>query len=87
MDMDRWKRQRRESITLICLTIGVRIRRRLGPNGPRVALVEGRSAEVVMSRILSAAAAEPVIVGFGNFVGWGEEISRYWDDQGTEHGA
>ena len=64
-----------------------RIRRRLGPNGPRVALVEGRSAEVVMSRILSAAAAEPVIVGFGNFVGWGEEISRYWDDQGTEHGA
>ena len=64
-----------------------RIRRRLAPNGPAVAFVEGRSAEAVMSRILSAAATEPVIIGFGNFVGWGEELSRYWDEQGTEHGA
>jgi poly-gamma-glutamate synthase PgsB/CapB len=59
-----------------------RVRRRLSPAGPVVALLRGRSPEEMMSGILSTVAAEPVVVGLGNFVGSGEEINRYWESQG-----
>jgi hypothetical protein len=41
----------------------------------------------MMSAILSSVPPAPVVAGLGNFVGRGEEISRYWEDQGNGHDA
>jgi poly-gamma-glutamate synthase PgsB/CapB len=64
-----------------------RVRRRLGRAGPAAAVAAGRTPEEMMSAILSSVPPAPVVAGLGNFVGRGEEISRYWEDQGNGHGA
>ncbi|MGZ5469117.1 MAG: poly-gamma-glutamate synthase PgsB [Candidatus Aminicenantales bacterium] len=64
-----------------------KIRRRLGPGSPIFDLVEGRSAEDVMSRVLSSVPDAPIVVGLGNFVGPGDELVRYWEGRGTAHGC
>jgi len=62
-----------------------KVRRRPGPGGPVFSSIEGRSPEALMTRVLSAAPGDPVVVGLGNFVGRGEEIARYWELRGTAH--
>ncbi|MGZ5496814.1 MAG: poly-gamma-glutamate synthase PgsB [Candidatus Aminicenantales bacterium] len=62
-----------------------KIRRRPGPGSPIFDLVESRSAEDVMSRVLSSAPDAPIVVGLGNFVGPGDELVRYWEGRGTAH--
>jgi poly-gamma-glutamate synthase PgsB/CapB len=64
-----------------------KIRRRSDPGGPIFDLVEGRSPEDVMSRVLSSAPGAPVVVGLGNFVGPGDELVRYWEGKETAHGC
>ena len=63
------------------------VRRRLGTAGPEVARVKGRTPEDLMSRVLSSLPVEPVVVGLGNFIGPGDEISRYWQSVGAEYDA
>jgi poly-gamma-glutamate synthase PgsB/CapB len=63
-----------------------KLRRRPGPGDTVFALVEGRSAEDVMSRVLSSAPEAPIVVGLGNFVGGGDELVRYWKGRGAAHG-
>ncbi len=63
-----------------------KIRRHPYPGSSIFDLVEGRSAEDVMSRVLSSAPDAPVVVGLGNFVGPGAELARYWEGRGTVHG-
>jgi hypothetical protein len=38
-----------------------------------------------MDQVLAAAESEPVVVGLGNIVGWGERLVRHWSDKGTVH--
>lgn len=60
-----------------------KIMRRAGPCGPAYSVVEWRSPEDLMGRVTTAAAGRPVVVGFGNFVGPGDDLVRYWDRIGT----
>jgi len=56
-----------------------KILRRAGPCGPAYSVVEWRSPEDLMGRVTTSAAGRPVVVGFGNFVGPGDDLVRYWD--------
>lgn len=38
-----------------------------------------------MDRVFAVAPGEPVVVGLGNIVGWGERIVLYWSGKGTAH--
>ena len=62
-----------------------KIRRHSGSGGPVFSLVEERSPEDVMSRVLASAPGEPVVVGLGNIVGPGERLVRYWEERGAAH--
>ena len=64
-----------------------KIRRHSGLGGPVFSLVEERSPEDVMSRVLASAPGEPLVVGLGNFVGPGDELVRYWEERGAAHGC
>jgi poly-gamma-glutamate synthase PgsB/CapB len=62
-----------------------KIRRLSGPDGPILTCLERPSPEEVMGRILSLAAGEAVVVGLGNFVGFGADIVRFWESIGTAY--
>jgi poly-gamma-glutamate synthase PgsB/CapB len=62
-----------------------KIRRLSGPDGPILTFLERPSPQALMDRIFSLAAGEPVVVGLGNFVGFGADIVRYWESIGTAH--
>jgi poly-gamma-glutamate synthase PgsB/CapB len=45
----------------------------------------GRAPEALMDHILAAAPGEPVVVGLGNIVGWGERLIGLWSEKGTAY--
>ncbi len=60
--------------------------RRKAPSGrPVFSRYGGPSPEDLMDRVLAQARAEPVVVGLGNIVGWGERLVGYWSEKGTVH--
>ncbi len=60
-----------------------RLRRSMGTGADRFELAPRSGPEVLMGAVLARAAREPLVVGFGNIVGPGEAILRYWDAQGA----
>ncbi len=60
-----------------------KILRHAGPRHPAFSVVDWRSPEGLMDRVTASASGRPVVVGFGNFVGPGDELVRYWDRMGT----
>jgi hypothetical protein len=38
-----------------------------------------------MDRALAASAGEPLVIGLGNIVGWGERLVLYWSAKGTPY--
>jgi poly-gamma-glutamate synthase PgsB/CapB len=62
-----------------------KIRKSPLPGGTVFSVYDGSSPEVLMNRVVSAAPGEPVVVGFGNIVGPGERLVRFWDEKGTPH--
>jgi len=45
----------------------------------------GPAPEALMGQVFAAAPGEPVIVGLGNIVGWGERLVRFWSEKGTAY--
>lgn len=60
-------------------------RRAPGPGPVPLSRFAGPAPEVLMDRVFAAAPGEPVVVGLGNIVGWGERIVLYWSGKGTSH--
>jgi hypothetical protein len=38
-----------------------------------------------MDHIFAAAPGDPVVVGLGNIVGWGERLVEHWSEKGTAY--
>lgn len=62
-----------------------RFRKAAGRDRTRYSRFAGRDAEALMDRVLADAEGEPVVVGLGNIVGWGERLVRHWSDKGIVH--
>lgn len=45
----------------------------------------GPGPAAIMDHVFAAVPGEPVVVGLGNIVGWGERLVRHWTDKGTVH--
>jgi poly-gamma-glutamate synthase PgsB/CapB len=57
-----------------------------GPEAARFEPAPQAGPERLMDSILARAGREPVVIGLGNVAGSGEEILRYWESQGADHG-
>jgi hypothetical protein len=62
-----------------------RFRKGAGPGGARFSRFTGLDPEALMDRISGMEGEEPLVVGLGNIVGWGERLVRYWSEKGTVH--
>jgi hypothetical protein len=62
-----------------------KIRKTPCPGGTAFSRFNGSSPAELMSLALGLSAGEPTVVGFGNIVGPGERIVRYWNEKGTSH--
>jgi len=59
---------------------------RTGAAAPGFVRFAGPSPEALMERALAVpAGGEPVVVGLGNIVGWGERMLRLWTGKGTPY--
>jgi hypothetical protein len=38
-----------------------------------------------MDHVLAVAPGEPLVIGLGNIVGWGERLVGHWSEKGTAH--
>jgi poly-gamma-glutamate synthase PgsB/CapB len=52
---------------------------------PKFSRFAGPSPEALMACVLAIAPGEPVVVGLGNIVGWGERLVGHWAGKGTVH--
>ena len=60
--------------------------RRTGTASPAFIRFAGPTPEALMERALDVAPGEePVVIGLGNIVGWGERTIRLWTDKGTAY--
>ncbi|HPW17891.1 MAG TPA: poly-gamma-glutamate synthase PgsB [Candidatus Aminicenantes bacterium] len=62
-----------------------RLRGTPGPPPPSFSRFDGRDPGDLMDRVLAEVPEEPVVVGLGNIVGWGERIVLHWAAKGTPH--
>ena len=62
-----------------------KIRKSPSLGGTVFSVYDESSPEVLMDRVVSAAPGKPVIIGLGNIVGPGEQLVRFWDEEGTPH--
>ncbi len=60
-----------------------RLRRSIGREADRFEAAPRAGPEALMRAVLARALREPIVVGFGNIVGPGETILRYWSAQGA----
>ncbi len=60
-------------------------RKAAGPAGSRFSRFAGPDPEALMDRVLGAVPGEPVVVGLGNILGWGERLVRHWSELGAVH--
>jgi poly-gamma-glutamate synthase PgsB/CapB len=60
-------------------------RRAPGTGSSSYSRFAGPTPEGLMDRVFAEAPGEPVVVGLGNIVGWGERIVLYWSEKGTAH--
>ena len=65
---------------------GRRIRRLVGQGMTRFSFPGEVGAAALMDHLVSLADLEPVIIGLGNIIGFGERIIRYWEDVGVPYG-
>jgi gamma-polyglutamate synthase len=61
------------------------LRRVPGPGAPSYSRSAGPAPEDLMDHVFAAVPEEPVIVGLGNIVGWGERMVLYWCGKGTPY--
>jgi poly-gamma-glutamate synthase PgsB/CapB len=79
------------AVVLIGLPAGAalrRIRRISGPEGPAYSAPGGRDVRTpgaLMDHVVSLAPGAPIVVGFGNFVGAGDDLVGFWDRAGVAH--
>ncbi len=75
----------------VCVLLGPTSRpalrrfRKVADGGARFFRFPGSDPGALMDRVFAAAKGEPVVVGLGNIVGWGERLVRYWSERGTVH--
>lgn len=62
-----------------------RIRKSAPPCGTVFSAHDGSSPEALMNLVISAASGDPVLIGFGNIVGPGERLVRYWNEKGIPY--
>jgi len=62
-----------------------RIRKSAPPGGTFFSAHDGSSPAALMDLVISAASGDPVLIGFGNIVGPGERLVRYWNEKGIPH--
>lgn len=60
-----------------------KLRRSGGPEAAKFEPAPDAGPEVLMGLTVARDGREPVIVGFGNIVGPGESLVRYWAEQGV----
>lgn len=75
-------------VILVGPTSGAALRRfpRTGAPAPAFVRFAGPSPEALMERALAVPpGGEPVVVGLGNIVGWGERLIRLWTNKGTAY--
>lgn len=60
-----------------------KLRRSGGPEAAKFEPAPDAGPEELMGSTVARAGREPVIVGFGNIVGPGESLVRYWDERGV----
>lgn len=56
-----------------------------GTGSPPYARFAGSTPEELLDRVFAAVRGEPVVVGLGNIVGWGERIVLYWSGKGSAY--
>jgi hypothetical protein len=62
-----------------------RIRKSAPPGDTFFSAHDGSSPAALMNLVISAAPGDPVLIGFGNIVGPGERLVRYWNEKGIPH--
>jgi poly-gamma-glutamate synthase PgsB/CapB len=45
----------------------------------------GPTPEALMDHVLAVAPGEPLVIGLGNIVGWGERLVDHWSEKGTAY--
>jgi gamma-polyglutamate synthase len=61
------------------------LRRTPAPASPSYSRFAGPAPDDLMDHVFAAVPAEPVVVGLGNIVGWGERMVLYWSGKGTPY--